>query len=114
GLEEQYAMCVVSATLVSEMTKDEGPTQESLHRAMARAAAVVPRSPGHPVLALAETASNLLSGDMEEVRRGLGRIRDHDDPWVRAVVRVILAHLGINYGEIDDAAEQAADGYARF
>ncbi|MES9543836.1 BTAD domain-containing putative transcriptional regulator [Actinomadura sp. NPDC000600] len=114
GLEEPYAMCVVSAALVSEMTKEEGPTQESLRRAMSEAAAVVPPSPSHPVLALAETASNVLSGDMEEVRRGLGRIRDHDDPWVRAVVRVILAHLGINYGEIDDAAEQAADGYARF
>ncbi len=114
GLEEEYAICVVSATLVTEMTKEEGPTQESLRRAMSDAAAVVPSSPSHPVLALAETASNMLGGDMDQVRQGLGRIRDHDDPWVRAVVRVILGHMGINYGEIDDAGEQAADGYARF
>ncbi|GAA2255075.1 BTAD domain-containing putative transcriptional regulator [Actinomadura luteofluorescens] len=114
GLEEQYAISVVAAAMVTEMTKESGPTQESLRRAMSDAAAAVPPVPMHPLLALAETGASMFGGDMAEVRRSLGRIRDHADPWVRAVVRVILAHMGINHGEIDDAAEQAADGYARF
>ncbi|SNS84492.1 BTAD domain-containing putative transcriptional regulator [Actinomadura mexicana] len=114
GLEEQYAISVVAAALVTEMTKKSGPTQESLRQAMIDATAVVSPAPMHPLLALAETGASMFGGDMAEVRRSLGRIREHADPWVRAVARVILAHMEINHGEIDAAAEQAADGYARF
>ncbi|WP_433473469.1 BTAD domain-containing putative transcriptional regulator [Spirillospora sp. CA-142024] len=114
GLEEQYALCVVSAGVVAEMTKESGPTQESMRAVMTDVLTAVPESPMHPVLALAGPASSVFGQDMEEVQQSFGHIQDHPDPWVRAVVRVILAHMGINTGHIDDAAEQAADGYARF
>ncbi|MGI5207955.1 BTAD domain-containing putative transcriptional regulator [Spirillospora sp. CA-108201] len=114
GLDEPYAISVMAAAMVTEMTKESGPTQESLRRAMTDALGVVPLAPVYPLLALAETAVSMFGGGMAEVRRSLGRIRDHADPWVRAVARVILAHMEIHHGEIDDAAVQAADGYARF
>ncbi|GAA4384174.1 BTAD domain-containing putative transcriptional regulator [Actinomadura verrucosospora] len=114
GLEEAYALCVVFATLVTELTDVAGPTRESMQAAVKRTLSVVPGSPAHPVLALAETGAAMFGGDVEGIRRSLHRIREHADPWVRAVVRVILGHMGINTGQIDDAAEQAADGYARF
>ncbi|WP_165978496.1 BTAD domain-containing putative transcriptional regulator [Actinomadura darangshiensis] len=114
GLEEEYALCVVSAGIISEMLDGAGPTKESMLALLDDILAVVPESPMHPVLALAQTASSLIGGDMDEVRRNLDGIRDHPDPWVCAVARVIHAHMGINTGHIDDAAEEAADGYARF
>ncbi|WP_067794102.1 BTAD domain-containing putative transcriptional regulator [Actinomadura formosensis] len=114
GLDEEYALCVISSSLFSEMSRDEGPTPETLRATLTEAAAVVPEAPVHPVLALADTASCLFSGDMNEVRRRLRRRQDHPDPWVRAVVRVILGHIGVNTGNIDEAATQTADGYARF
>ncbi|NDU75489.1 AAA family ATPase [Actinomadura sp. DSM 109109] len=114
GLEEQYAICVAAAAMVTEMTKEEGPTQASLCRAMTEAASAVGPDPLHPLPALVETGALMFGGDMPEIRRSLDRIREHPDPWVRAVVRVIHAHMGINHGEIEDAAGEAADGYARF
>ncbi|MEU8803744.1 BTAD domain-containing putative transcriptional regulator [Spirillospora sp. NPDC048819] len=114
GLEEEYALCAVSAGLVAEMTKAQGPTPEALHAILAVVRTVVPETPTHPVLALAEPVSSVFSGDMDEVRRRVRTIQDHPDPWVRAVVRVLLAHTGINVGDIDTAATEAADGYAWF
>ncbi|MEV3921739.1 ATP-binding protein [Actinomadura coerulea] len=114
GLEEAYALCLVFATLVTELTDGTGPTRGSMQAAVKGTLSVVPAAPAHPVLALAETGAAMFGGDVEEIRRSLHRIREHADPWVRAVVRVILGHMGINTGQIDDAAEQAADGYARF
>ncbi|MFI0487579.1 BTAD domain-containing putative transcriptional regulator [Actinomadura sp. 9N215] len=114
GLEEQYALCLVSAGLITEMSKDSGPQPESLSTVFGDVARVVPGTPMHPALALMEPASSMFSGDMDEIRRRLRRIADHPDPWVRAVSRTLVAHMGINTGHIDEAAEEAADGYARF
>ncbi|MFA1547807.1 BTAD domain-containing putative transcriptional regulator [Actinomadura chokoriensis] len=114
GLEEEYALCVVSSRLVCEMSKESGPTPETLRATVDDIVAVVPEPPMHPVLALAKAASSIFNGDMAEVRRRLRGIQDHPDPWVRAIARVILGHLGINTGDIGEAATEAADGYARF
>ncbi|TYK52240.1 BTAD domain-containing putative transcriptional regulator [Actinomadura decatromicini] len=114
GLEEQHALCVISAKVIKEMTKDVGPTRESLHAVFDTVADALPERPLHPVLALMESASALLSGDLGEITRRLRRIEDHPDPWVRAVSHTLLAHMAINTGHIDEAAAEAADGYARF
>ncbi|TYB41248.1 BTAD domain-containing putative transcriptional regulator [Actinomadura chibensis] len=114
GLEEQHALCVISAKVIKEMTKDVGPTRESLQAVFDTVADTVPERPIHPVLALMESASALLSGDLDEIRRRLRRIEDHADPWVRAVSHTLLGHMAINTGHIDEAAAEAADGYARF
>ncbi|MFA1544316.1 BTAD domain-containing putative transcriptional regulator [Actinomadura monticuli] len=114
GLEEQYALCAVFARITGEMAKDSGPTPEALRAVLADIAATVPERPMHPVLALAAPASGIFSGDMGELRARLRNIQDHPDPWVRAMVRVLLGHMGINTGDIAEAAPAAADGYVRF
>lgn len=114
GLDEQYALCVVSADIIQEMAKDAGPTPESFRALFDSVADILPERPMHPVLALMESASALLTGDLDEIRRRLRRIEDHPDPWVRAVSHTLLAHMGINTGNIEEAAAEAAEGYTRF
>ncbi|MEO3824793.1 BTAD domain-containing putative transcriptional regulator [Actinomadura sp. B10D3] len=114
GLEEEYALCVVAANVVREMTVEPGPTAQSMHRTLEDATARMPEAPMHPMLALARPALSIFTGDMEEIRGRMGGIKEHPDPWVRAVARVVLAHVGINLGDLSEAAEGAADGYARF
>ncbi|MEV4677554.1 BTAD domain-containing putative transcriptional regulator [Actinomadura sp. NPDC049382] len=114
GLEEEHALCVISSRLITEMQKDQGPTRESLNAALADIASVIPDRPRHPVLALAQCASSIFTGDMEAMRRRLHDIDDHPDPWLRAIVRVCLGHMAIHTGDIDEAAAETADGYARF
>ncbi|WP_181663072.1 AAA family ATPase [Actinomadura madurae] len=114
GLEEEYALCVVAANVLGEMTTEPGPTAESMHRTLEDAAARMPEAPMHPMLALARPALSIFSGDMAEIRSRMGGIKEHPDPWVRAVARVVLAHVGINLGDLSEAVEGAADGYARF
>ncbi|CNG72424.1 putative ATPase [Mycobacterium tuberculosis] len=113
GLEEAYALCVVTAGVVSEMSKEPGPTQESMQRMMEGILAAVPEAPMHPVLALIEPTSAIFYGDIDEVRRRLRSLQDHPDPWVRAIASVLRAHMGIHSGDIDEAAPEAADGYAK-
>jgi predicted ATPase/DNA-binding SARP family transcriptional activator len=113
GLEEAYALCAVTAGLVSEMTKEPGPTQDSMQETLDGILAVVPDAPRHPVLALIEPTSAIFHGDIGEVRRRLRGVQDHPDPWVRAIARVLRAHMGIHSGDIEEAATEAADGYAR-
>ncbi|GAA1827917.1 BTAD domain-containing putative transcriptional regulator [Actinomadura chokoriensis] len=113
GLEEAYALCAVTAGLVTEMTKEPGPTQDSMQETLDGILAVVPDAPTHPVLALIEPTSAIFHGDIGEVRRRLRGVQDHPDPWVRAIARVLRAHMGIHSGDIEEAATEAADGYAR-
>ncbi|WP_255278884.1 ATP-binding protein [Actinomadura madurae] len=114
GLEEEYALCVVAANVLGEMTTEPGPTAGSMHRTLEDAAARMPEAPMHPMLALARPALSIFSGDMADIRSRMGGIKEHPDPWVRAVARVVLAHVGINLGDLSEAVEGAADGYARF
>ncbi|NVI86255.1 hypothetical protein [Actinomadura sp. BRA 177] len=113
GLAEPYALCAVTAGLVTEMTKEPGPTQDSMQATLEGILDVVPEAPAHPVLALIEPTSAIFHGDIDEVRRRLRGVQDHPDPWVRAIARVLGAHMGIHSGDIDEAAAEAADGYAR-
>ncbi|NKZ06740.1 BTAD domain-containing putative transcriptional regulator [Actinomadura latina] len=113
GMAEAYALCAITAGLVSEMTKEPGPTQESLQAMLDGILDLVPEAPMHPLLALIEPMSVIFQGDIDEVRRRLRDVQDHPDPWVRAIVRVLRAHMGIHGGDIDEAATEAADGYAR-
>jgi ATP/maltotriose-dependent transcriptional regulator MalT len=75
--------------------------------------AAVAEAPTHPVLALIEPTSAIFYGDIDEVRRRLRGVQDHPDPWVRAIASVLRAHMGIHSGDIDEAAPEAADGYAK-
>ncbi|MFB4304452.1 BTAD domain-containing putative transcriptional regulator [Actinomadura sp. NTSP31] len=114
GMEEEYAMCVISADLVAELSSPEGTTNESLRAALDRVMRFVPDSPRHPALALARPASSIFTGDLEETRRLLHAVEDHPDPWVHGTVRVILGHMALNSGEIDRAAAEAVEGCAVF
>ncbi|MDL4819231.1 BTAD domain-containing putative transcriptional regulator [Actinomadura opuntiae] len=114
GMEEEYAMCVISADLVTEMASGEGTTKESLRAALDRVIRHVPESPRHPALALAGPASSIFAGDLEDTRRRLRAVEDHPDPWVHAIVRVVLGHIALNAGEIDRAAADASEGCAEF
>ncbi|WP_147339615.1 ATP-binding protein [Actinomadura spongiicola] len=114
GLEEHYVLCRFAAGLTSEMSQGAGPSPQSLQAIFEDAAGLLPAQSRHPILALMEPALALFTGDMEEVRRQLRRVEDHPDPWVNAVAHAFLAHMGINTGHVDDAAEEAADAYARF
>ncbi|WP_067461289.1 BTAD domain-containing putative transcriptional regulator [Actinomadura macra] len=114
GLDEEYALCVFSADLVSEMTSEPGPTAESLRATLDRVIRLVPESPRHPVLVLARPACLIFGGDMEGTRQGLLAVTDHPDPWVVALARAMLGYLALNEGRIEEAAEEVAAGHALF
>ncbi|WP_242905866.1 AfsR/SARP family transcriptional regulator [Actinomadura terrae] len=114
GLREEYAICIASADLVAEMTSDRGPTAESLRTTFEHALSFVPEVPRHPVLVLIRAGSHLFAGDLESTRRAVESFSEHDDPWVRAAVRVLLGHLAMNSGRVEDAAHVTAEGHAMF
>jgi predicted ATPase/DNA-binding SARP family transcriptional activator len=70
--------------------------------------------PRHPLLALALPLTAMLSGDFDRARKKLTAGLDHPDPWAQAGLLAFSGHLAINAGEIDVAAAQLADSYARF
>ncbi|WP_242895339.1 AfsR/SARP family transcriptional regulator [Actinomadura litoris] len=114
GLSEQYAICVVSADLVAEMMSERGPTAESLRASFTHALSFVPEVPRHPALVLVRAGSHLFAGDLGATRRALEAVSEHDDPWVRAAVRVLLGHIAMNNGRVEDAAQITAAGHAMF
>ncbi|MBD2900113.1 hypothetical protein amrb99_91110 [Actinomadura sp. RB99] len=114
GMEEQFALCVISSDLISVMASADGPTKDSLHAALDRVMRFVPDSPRHPALALARPAGSIFTGDMEDTRRRLRAVEDHPDPWVHAMVKVILGYISLNSGEIGRAAGELAESCAAF
>ncbi|WP_192809153.1 BTAD domain-containing putative transcriptional regulator [Actinomadura montaniterrae] len=114
GMEEEYALCVISADLITEMASMEGTTKESLRAVLEHVIRFVPESPRHPGLAMVGPASSIFAGDMEDTRRRLRAAEEHPDPWVHAIVNVILGHIALNAGEIDRAAVEAAAGCDAF
>ncbi len=114
GLAEQYALCKISAELITLVTADDGTTAEHLRESLDRATALVPEAPRHPVLVLMRPASRVFTGDMEGTRQALVEIAGHPDPWIRAVVHVMLAFIALNTGQVDEAATEAATGQDAF
>ncbi|HEU5032944.1 MAG TPA: BTAD domain-containing putative transcriptional regulator [Spirillospora sp.] len=114
GMEEEFALCVISSDLITVMASSDGPTKDSLQSALDRVMRFVPDAPRHPALALARPASSIFAGDLEDTRRRLRAVEDHPDPWVHAIVKVILGFISLNAGEIDRAAGETAEGCAAF
>ncbi|SNT47825.1 Predicted ATPase [Actinomadura meyerae] len=114
GLEEQYALCVVSSRVITELKDGPGPTRESLSATLREVVPLVPEKPAHPLLALARCASSIFGGDIEAMRRSLRDLDDHSDPWIRAIVRVCLGHMAIHTGEIREASTEVGAGYEQF
>ncbi|MBO2462194.1 BTAD domain-containing putative transcriptional regulator [Actinomadura violacea] len=114
GLEEEYAICVIAADLVTELASGDGPSKESLQATMERVMQYVPESPRHPALAMAKPAGSIFAGDLDDTRRRLKAAEGHPDPWVHAMVNVILGHISLNAGEIGRAAGEATEGAAAF
>jgi tetratricopeptide (TPR) repeat protein len=57
--------------------------------------------PRHPALVLAEPILSLFGGDIEVGERLIRRQLDDQDPWVVAVAHTFLAHLRLNFGQIE-------------
>ncbi|MBO2445469.1 AAA family ATPase [Actinomadura barringtoniae] len=103
GLEEQYAICMCSASLIAEMVSDPGPTPERLGSALQHMLTLVPEHPKHPALILAKPAASLFTGDFVNAEIGFRELGEHHDPWLRAICRVALGFLAMNAGDIDGA-----------
>ncbi|MFG2003326.1 BTAD domain-containing putative transcriptional regulator [Spirillospora sp. NPDC048911] len=114
GLEEQYAMTVASASLINEMASDPGPTPERLRHVLDVVLAVVPGEPRHPALILARGAGSVFVGDRVGAQHAMRDVRDHPDPWIRAIARVVLGYLAADDGDIDRAAADIGAGLAGF
>jgi predicted ATPase/DNA-binding SARP family transcriptional activator len=70
----------------------------------------------HPVLRLLPTLVTLSSGDRgSDGFGGAGDLLDDPDPWLRAVARMFIEQIRLNFGEQTDAAEDgllaALDGF---
>jgi len=114
GLEEEYAICMCSASLIAEMTSDPGPTPERLGEALEQMLALVPDEPRHPALILAQPAASLFTGDFEQAKIGFGALSEEPDPWLRAICRVALGFLAMNAGDVDGAEAGLNDGLELF
>lgn len=114
GYPDAYAICVITAVLVTEMTGETGPTHASLAAALDEALSRVPDEPRHPALALARPVAALFTGRPEAAQDGLHALADHCDPWTRAAGKMCLGHLALHQGRIADAGTGLADAYAGF
>jgi predicted ATPase/DNA-binding SARP family transcriptional activator len=87
---------------------------------MERAAALVAELPGddpnlaHPALALLPVLAAILRGDDAAGLSWARSQRNHPDPWVRALVPLVVAQLLINLGEAGEAQRQLDLALERF
>ncbi|MDL4777797.1 AfsR/SARP family transcriptional regulator [Actinomadura xylanilytica] len=114
GLEEQYAICFLTAMMVNGMTSESGPTPVQIRDLIDQLVKVMPAEPRHPALIIAPVAGPLFTGDIDGARRLIQGVAEHPDPWVRAVAHVMEGFLAMNDGEIEQAAEQVRAAYEGF
>ncbi|XVQ09152.1 BTAD domain-containing putative transcriptional regulator [Spirillospora sp. CA-255316] len=114
GLEEAYAVCVATALMVGEMTRDPGPTAASLRETIDTVLRLIPEGAGHPALILARPSALIFNGDVQGALEGYRAVLDDPDPWTRAVAHGVIAHLTMNGGDIDAAEADARSCYDGF
>jgi predicted ATPase len=111
GLSEEYAICLIVATMTKAMSDPSGDPGQALG-VLSRL--TLPAEPDHPLLAMAAPMLTFIGGDAEGAYKQLRDIPEHRDPWVTATRRSITGHLALNDGDIESAAIDLADGRARF
>jgi predicted ATPase/DNA-binding SARP family transcriptional activator len=107
----------VAATIgVLSTSADITHSLEYLDRAMTMLERVPPDDPLllHPGVALLPVIAAILRNDEADAMRRLRGLRDHPDPWVRALEAVITGHLLINLGEARQAGDQFEIALERF
>jgi tetratricopeptide (TPR) repeat protein len=68
----------------------------------------------HPLLALVEPVTAILTDDNATALRAVTRRLDHPDPWVRAISRTIRGHLVLNDGDVAGAEADHAAAHELF
>jgi predicted ATPase/DNA-binding SARP family transcriptional activator len=111
GLADAYAICQIVATVTKAVGDTPGDPAETLK---ALSQLTLPPDPDHPLLAVAAPMLSLIGGDGAGARKQLLASPPHRDPWVSATRRTMAGHLALNEGDIESAAADLADGYARF
>ncbi|MDN3352936.1 BTAD domain-containing putative transcriptional regulator [Actinomadura sp. DC4] len=114
GAEDAYAICGFTATMVTEMLRDEGPQHDTILDSLQGAVAMVPENSTHPALAICRPLVRIFSGDIDGAFDELDRLAEHPHPWTRAAQHIFRAYLTMSLGDIDQAAEAAAAAYAAF
>jgi predicted ATPase/DNA-binding SARP family transcriptional activator len=110
-LSEEYAMCQIVATMTNAMNEPSGDTGQAFE---VLSQLTLPEEPSHPLLAMAAPMLTFIGGDAEGAYKQLRDIPEHRDPWVTATRRSMTGHLALNDGDIEAAAADLADGFARF
>jgi predicted ATPase len=105
-----------AALTVLSGVPDAGRSLEYLDRAIEMLAEVPPGDPRllHPGAALLPVIAALMRNDDVAAMEHARRLRDHPDPWVRAVEPVIAGQLLINQGEARQAAAEFDTALERF
>jgi predicted ATPase/DNA-binding SARP family transcriptional activator len=111
GLSEEYAICLIVATMTKAMNDPAGDPGQALE-VLSRL--TLPEEPDHPLLAMAAPMLTFIGGDTEGAYKQLRDIPEHRDPWVTATRRSITGHLALNEGDIESAAIDLAGGRAMF
>ncbi|BCJ35020.1 SARP family transcriptional regulator [Actinocatenispora thailandica] len=95
GLAAAYAVCYGGANL--ELLAEHGHQPERLRPVVDRFEQLVDAAraegPLPPLLALGSAVPGMLSGDHDAVRRRLGDLIDHAEPWTAAAARLLHANL---------------------
>jgi tetratricopeptide (TPR) repeat protein len=112
-LVEEYAICDILAAIASA-AKSEDMAATMLMDTLGAAAAGAGPHASHPLLVLAKPMLAFFGGDRERALRELGALEGHPDPWVRAARHALTGHLGLNFGEIGEAAVNLEQGYSGF
>jgi predicted ATPase/DNA-binding SARP family transcriptional activator len=105
-----------TAISVLSSGQDIGRSLEHLDRAIAALEEVPPDDPRrlHPSAALLPVITAILRNNDEVAMRRVHALRDHPDPWVRALEPVVAGQLLINRGEARQAEAQFEVGLERF
>ncbi len=105
-----------AALVVLSAGQDIARSLEYIDRAVATLAEVPPDDPRllHPGAALLPIIAAILRNDDDAAMWRIRRLREHPDPWVRAVEPVIAGQLLINLGEATQAAAEFEVGLERF
>ncbi len=113
GLGDAYAIChIVSAMTAASQAEDASPTL--LMDTLSTAASVAGPNPGHPLLVLAQPMLAFFTGERDQAMQELDALAEHRDPWVRAARHAMAGHLALNFGQIGNAGDHLAQGYAEF
>ncbi len=114
GLEDQYAICLFAAVMVTQMSQDPGPTPKSIARILESLVEQVPESPGHPVLTLVRPMVAVMTGDLARAHERLQVLAGHPDPWVRAITRIARSFLLFNQAQLESAGVELHAAYDGF